>query len=114
MKFGRLLDWLEPRTTMTEPISASALLFSTLKSMTQLGIIQADGGNSGLLTMARLARQAQQGPARMTKAPAAPQTSIPIGNIAVAQPFSAAAGRKPGRGTIAPTSAEGIERMATV
>ena len=43
--------------------------------------------------MARLAQQAQQGPAPVTQAPAAPKTSIPIGIVAPAQPSSAAWGR---------------------
>jgi hypothetical protein len=89
MKWDQL-DKLEPRTTMTEPISVLALSTGVM-SLARLGIIQTDGGNSGLLTMARLAQQAQQGPTRITPAPAAPYSMAPIAIVAP-DPAAAAGG----------------------
>ncbi len=91
MKWDRL-EKLESKHTITEPISVLALSTSAMRGLVQLGIMQADGGNSGLLAMARLAQQARQGPARMTQAPPAPRTSVPIGIVAPEQPSTAAGG----------------------
>ena len=85
MKWDRL-EKLESRHTITEPISVLCAQHQCIRGLAQLGIMQADGGNSGLLTMARLAQQARQGPTRMTQAPAAPRISVPIGIVAPAQP----------------------------
>ena len=92
MKFGRL-DQLEPRTTITEPISITGLSFAAFRGLAQLGIMSADGGNSALLGLAQMAQQAKQGPTMSH--PAArfhePATSIAIG-LAVKQAPGAAGG----------------------
>jgi hypothetical protein len=79
-RFGRL-DQLEARTTITEPISLTGLALSSMRGLVQLGIMQADGGNSALLGLAKMAQQATQGLARPRPAAAiAPSsTSIAIG-----------------------------------
>ena len=50
MKFGPL-HRLETRNTMTEPISVTALSFSAFRTLAELGIMQADGGNGDLLAL---------------------------------------------------------------
>jgi hypothetical protein len=78
MKWDRLQQ-LEPKNTITEPISVFALSTSALRGLAQIGIMEADGGNGGLLVAARLAWQARHGPTPIQKAPSAPHDSIPIG-----------------------------------
>ena len=80
MKFGRL-DQLEARTTMTEPISVTALALSSLSGLARLGIMQADGGNGGLLALTQAAHQARQGLSQSGSATAIPYrpATVPIG-----------------------------------
>ena len=80
MRWDRL-DRLESRQTITEPVSLLGLATGSLRGMVQLGLAQADGGNGELLTMARLAQQAQQATTPIAKAPAAPVSSVPIGIV---------------------------------
>jgi hypothetical protein len=89
MQWDRL-DKLESKNTITEPVSLLGLATGSLRGMVQLGLMQADGG--GLLTMARLAQQEQQGPTQTAKAPATSDTSVPIGILVPDTASSAAAG----------------------
>ncbi len=77
MKFGPL-HRLETRNTMTEPISVTALSFTAFRSLAQLGIMQADGGNSELFALADAARQAKQGLVGPHPTAALPNKSAPI------------------------------------
>ena len=78
MKWDQI-EKLETKSTITEPISVLGLSVSAFRGLAQLGIMQADGGNSGLLTLARLSQQANQAPVRAQKAPAMPNSDLPIG-----------------------------------
>ena len=69
------LDRLETRNTMTEPISVTALSFSAFRGLAQLGIMQADGGNSNLLALTKAAQQAKQGLAGPRPAAALPKSA---------------------------------------
>jgi hypothetical protein len=78
MKWDRL-DKLESKNTITEPISLLGLATGSLRGMVQLGLMQADGGNGGLLAMARPAQQAQHGLTPIAKAPLAADNLVPMG-----------------------------------
>jgi hypothetical protein len=81
MKWDRL-DRLETKSTITEPISLLGLATGSLRGMVQLGLVQADGDNGGLLAMAQIARQAQQGLTPVAKAPLAADNLVPMGSVA--------------------------------
>ena len=53
------IDQLEPRTTITEPISVTALSVSALRGLAQLGIIQVHGGSDALGQLAAASRAAK-------------------------------------------------------
>jgi hypothetical protein len=80
MKWDRL-DKLESKSTITEPISLLGLATGSLRGMVQLSLVQADGGNGGLLAMAQVARQAQQGLTPVAKAPPAAGNPVPMGIV---------------------------------
>jgi hypothetical protein len=111
MRWDRL-DRCEPRSLITEPVSLLGLATGSLRGMVQLGLMQADGGNGTLLNLAQLARQAQQGPTQITKAPAAPASSVPIGNVVPEGTPSGAAGggmtvQDPSAGAAPPNAGSG-------
>ncbi len=88
LKFARM-DRLETRNTITEPISVTGLALSSMRGLVQLGIMQADGGNSGLLALTQAAHQAKQ---VLTRAPHAPAVSNEFAPIAISFPAKHVAG----------------------
>ena len=78
------LDRLETRNTITEPISVTGLSLSAFRGLAQLGIMQADGGNSDLLALAQLSEQAKQlaTPAHRSGPAVHNGTSLAIGKLA--------------------------------
>ena len=90
------LDRLETRNTITEPISFTGLALSSMRGLAQLGIMQADGGNSALLGLTQMAQQAKLGLAPPRPAPAPPHSPTAL---TIAFPPSA---RRPRRGVAGP------------
>ena len=90
MKWDRL-EKLETKNTITEPISVLGLSISAFRGLAQLGIMSADGGNSGLLTLARLSQQASQAscPSRRKPRRASP---TPFRSVSIWRPKRASGG----------------------
>ena len=103
MKFGRL-DRLETRNTITEPISVTALSFTAFRGLAQLGIMQADGGNSALLALTEAAQQAKQGLARSAPGRGGPERRS--ASIAIGLPVTHAPGAAGGGGGSVPAARE--------
>ncbi len=54
------IERLEPRTTITEPISITGLSVSALRGLAQLGVMQVHGGSDALDRLAAARRAAQE------------------------------------------------------
>ena len=105
------IERLEPRTTITEPISVTALSVGTLGGLAQLGLVQVHGGSDALDRLAAASRAAQKRGVKTAamQNPAPSQTSTYLPIVVAPRTNQGSAGWSKGSSPATPAPAPGAD-----